>query len=85
MLIWCYFSGYVIEDIDTLPLGSTSRDILIASEVARSWLAGETARMIQLGCIIENVELLIFYTGINTRDATNALIKEQMRTIASLK
>lgn len=36
----------------SLPLGSTSRDILIASEVARSWLAGETARIIQLGCRI---------------------------------
>lgn len=32
------------------PLGSTSREILIASEVARSWLAGEIARIIQFGC-----------------------------------
>lgn len=36
------------------PLGSTSRDILIASEVARSWLAGEIARIIQLGCNKKN-------------------------------
>lgn len=34
-----------------LPVGSTSREILIASDVARSWLAGEMARIIQLGCI----------------------------------
>ena len=33
-----------------LPVGSTSREILIASDVARSWLAGEIARIIQLGC-----------------------------------
>jgi len=31
------------------PDGSTSREILIASEVARSWFAGEIAKMMQLG------------------------------------
>jgi hypothetical protein len=39
------------EIIMALPVGSTSREILIASDVARSWLAGEMARIIQLGCI----------------------------------
>lgn len=38
------------KDEKAAPLGSTSRAILIASDVARSWLAGETANMIQLGC-----------------------------------
>lgn len=38
------------KDRYILPLGSTSREILIASDVARSWLAGEIAKMIQLGC-----------------------------------
>ena len=33
-----------------LPDGSTSREILIASEVARSWFAGEIAKIMQLGC-----------------------------------
>lgn len=32
-----------------IPFGSTSREILIASDVARSWLAGEIAKIIQLG------------------------------------
>lgn len=32
------------------PLGSTSREILIASEVAMSWLAGDIAKMMQFGC-----------------------------------
>jgi len=32
------------------PCGSTSLAIFIASEVAISWLAGDTARMIQFGC-----------------------------------
>jgi len=33
-----------------IPEGSTSLEILIASEVAMSWLAGDIASMIQLGC-----------------------------------
>jgi len=33
-----------------VPVGSTSRESLIASEVAISWLAGDIANMMQLGC-----------------------------------
>ena len=32
-----------------LPDGSTSREIIIASEAARSWFAGEIAKMMRLG------------------------------------
>lgn len=38
------------QNYANIPLGSTSREILIASDVARSWFAGEIARIIQLGC-----------------------------------
>ena len=40
------------KEILKLPVGSTSREILIASDVARSWLAGEMAKIIQFGCTL---------------------------------
>ena len=33
-----------------VPVASTSLESLIASEVAMSWLAGDIANMMQLGC-----------------------------------
>jgi len=46
-----------------LPVGSTSRDILIASDVARSWLAGVIAKIKQFGCRLTSnlVNHIIFY------------------------
>lgn len=41
--------GEYVQLYEILPLGSTSREILIASLVARSWFAGEIARIIQFG------------------------------------
>lgn len=38
------------KEILKVPVGSTSREILIASDVAISWLAGEIAKIIQFGC-----------------------------------
>lgn len=34
----------------SIPVGSTSLEILIASDVAMSWLAGVMARIMQFGC-----------------------------------
>ena len=51
-LLYNYHCGthLTLYNAQQLPLGSTSREILIASDVARSWLAGDTARIMQLGC-----------------------------------
>ena len=74
----------------SLPLGSTSRDILIASEVARSWLAGETAKIIQLGCKIKrfrgSVNIHLNYFSVSqTHTSHNTSIQNNLLYIPRLQ